>query len=73
MNNIRAFPNHISSEPPDLVDIHEAARLLHVKAGTLRQWNVRRVLPYYRIGSRVFYAKSDIAAYLQKCRMEAKQ
>ena len=72
MSNVKQFTGH--STPPDLwnlVDLEEAARLLHIKPGTHRQWNCRRKLPFYKVGNKAFYAKSDIAAYLNTQRVDS--
>lgn len=38
---------------------------------TLAQWrNEQRQLPYYKVGSRVFYKGSDILAFIEKNRVE---
>lgn len=62
--------DRIGDPESDLVDIHKAARMLHIKPGTLRQWTCKGKFPRYRIGNRTYYARADIHEYLESCRVE---
>lgn len=51
----------------------EAAAYLGIKAHTLDQWRSDKtnVIPYYKIGGRVFYRQEDLDEYLARCRVGA--
>jgi predicted DNA-binding transcriptional regulator AlpA len=49
----------------ELLDVAEAARLLHIKPGTLAQWRVYGKGPrFVRLGRAVRYTQKDLAAYV---------
>lgn len=49
----------------DYLHITQAAEELGVHVGTLKRWKAERYGPTpFRIGKRVFYRRSDIAAWL---------
>jgi excisionase family DNA binding protein len=50
----------------------EAADLLGVSTGTLEVWRCtqRYPLPYYKVGRKVFYRRSDVNAFLEARRCE---
>lgn len=55
----------------DLIDIDEAASLLHVKRASLFRYNMRRKLPFYKLGRKVYYDKADLLAFIESQRVEA--
>lgn len=49
-----------------------AAEYLGITARELKGLRARKALPFYRIGHRtVTYSPKDLAAFLEKCRVEA--
>lgn len=48
----------------NLINIKEAARLLGVSLYTLRNYVAWRRIPYIKIGRRVLFDVSDLAAYI---------
>ena len=50
----------------------EAAEYLKVSAQTLANWAVDEsiTLPYYKVGKKVQYRKSDLDEFLEKCKVE---
>ncbi len=58
---------------PQFLDNTEAAAYLGIEPGTLEVWRStkRQRIPYAKIGSLVRYAKSDLDAWLQTCRVAA--
>lgn len=51
----------------DLVDEHEAALILSVRPSTLSVWRStgRYRLPFLKVGRKVRYRRSDLAAWLE--------
>jgi Helix-turn-helix domain len=50
----------------DLLPEDDAAAALHQKPGTLRQWRWQHKGPsYIRIGKRIFYRKTVLAAFVE--------
>ena len=56
------------TDPPRMVPVGEAARILHVHPNTLRKWSDRGLIPTYRIGNRRDrrYAVEDLLAFLAR-------
>jgi predicted DNA-binding transcriptional regulator AlpA len=51
----------------DYIHITQAAEELGVHVGTLKRWKAERYGPKpFRLGKRVFYRRSDIAAWLEE-------
>jgi excisionase family DNA binding protein len=44
----------------DLLTVDEAARLLHLRPSTVRDWLLRRKITYVKLGGRVFIRRTDI-------------
>jgi excisionase family DNA binding protein len=55
----------------ELLTIAEAAKLLGVSASGMRRLQQERRVPFFKVGRCVRFAKSDLAAYLGKRRIEA--
>jgi len=60
----------IIKQSSDRLTPDEAADLIGVKPGTLAVWRAtkRYSLPYLKIGTRVYYARRDVEAFLDQCR-----
>lgn len=57
--------NNAARLDDDLLDVGEAARLLHLKPSTLNSWRVYGKGPrFVRLGRAVRYNKNDLAAYV---------
>ena len=56
------------ADPPRMVPVGEAARILHIHPNTLRKWSDRGLIPTYRIGHRRDrrYAVEDLLAFLAR-------
>ncbi len=50
----------------DLITRKEAAELLHISCTTLQLWTKEGKLPFYRIGRKVFYRRSEVLISLKK-------
>lgn len=60
----------ISAGVEPLIKSREAAKELGVTTGTLRQWRYnRKGPPHYKLGG-IRYRKSDIAAFIEACRVD---
>ena len=53
-------PIPINSEDADLITEKEAKEFLRVSKVTLKKWRDEKRIPFYRIGSRIRYKKSEI-------------
>jgi hypothetical protein len=56
---------------PVLLNDREAAELLRVKPCTVRNERVRKKLSFIRVGRRIFYSPEQIAAYVERQKVEA--
>jgi excisionase family DNA binding protein len=58
----------MTTQKTELLTDAEAAKILHVSAGTLSVWRStgRYRLPFVKIGRKVFYKRSDIDAWIEK-------
>lgn len=60
----------METQPPQMVDTAEAARLLRVKKNTLERWRTAGTGPaYHKVGSNVLYAIKDLNRYLAENRI----
>ncbi len=55
----------------ELLTIKDVAELLKVSTTTIRRLQQGRHLPFIKVGGAVRFAKSDLAEYLEKARVEA--
>ena len=44
----------------DLLDVNEAAKVLHISPYTLRGWVSQRYITYVKLGRRVFFRLADL-------------
>jgi excisionase family DNA binding protein len=44
----------------DLLDVNEAAKVLHISPYTLRGWVSKRYITYVKLGRRVFFRLADL-------------
>ena len=56
---------------PGLLTISEVAELLKLSVSTVRRLQRQRKIPFVRVGRSVRFARSDLAAYLEKRRVGA--
>ena len=57
----------------DAITDKEACLYLGFSAGTLSAWRSLKVcpIPYYKVGKRIFYKKSDLNIYIESCYIAA--
>jgi excisionase family DNA binding protein len=55
----------------ELLTIAEAAKLLGVSASGMRRLQQERRIPFFKVGRCVRFARSDLAAYLTRRRVES--
>lgn len=62
------------SELPTLLTESETAEILRIKKETLSTWRFakRYDLPWIKVGSRVFYDRAEVAAYIERQRQSAR-
>lgn len=63
-DNILPFPDRLTPK--------QTAQALGVSPATLAVWRCtgRYALPFYRVGSRVYYARHDVEAFIASRRIE---
>lgn len=60
-----------SLDPMELLTIKEVAQMLRISMPGVRRLQTGRHIPFFKIGGSVRFSKSDIAAYLERSRIEA--
>ena len=58
-------------DPEQLLDINEAAALLHVKTKTLYAWVSRNKIPYRKLGSLVRFHRGELIEWAKGTRQNA--
>ena len=61
-------PPQPQTPPDDLITENEARDFLHVSKVTLKKWRDDNKLPFYRIGTRIRYKKSELISSLNTVR-----
>ncbi len=56
----------------DRLSLPEGAAVLGVSRHTLRAWARQRRIPFYRLGRRIVFARSDLERFLAANRVRAK-
>jgi excisionase family DNA binding protein len=60
---------HVIEDPSsdqELIQIDEAAKILNVSVSTLHIYKKRGIIPFHRIGRRIYFRKSEILESLTK-------
>ena len=57
----------------ELLDVPEAAAVLHLKESTIRKWIYLRKLPHLKLGSRVFVRRQDIESKITESLVPARK
>jgi excisionase family DNA binding protein len=52
----------------NLLDIHQAAKLLNVKVSRLRTAILRKEIPFFKVGRLVRFHKDDLDRWIEKLR-----
>ena len=55
----------------DKVPLKHAAKILGVSPYTLRAWVRQRRVPFFRLGRRIVFSRSDLSEHLKQCRVTA--
>jgi excisionase family DNA binding protein len=53
----------------ELLTIPEVATLMRISAPTVRRLQQQRKIPFFKVGGRVRFMRSDVVAYLEKRRV----
>ncbi len=63
----------ITDPPPTLSELKElimdkqdVMQLLHISSGTLLNWRSEGILPYIKLGGKIYYYKPDILKLLER-------
>lgn len=62
-------PNDTDVSHQDLLDVQELALLLKVSPYSIYRLVQRRLIPFHRPRRKLLFARVDVEAYLQKCRI----
>jgi excisionase family DNA binding protein len=57
----------------DLLDVEEAAAVLHVKVATVRSWVLKSKVSYVKLGRRVFLRRGDLEQLIERSVVPAAQ
>ena len=61
------------NDEKEFLDTKEVAEKYGLKVGTLGQWrHKKKNLPFYKIGDKVLYKKTEIEAFLEKGKVQCK-
>ena len=55
----------------ELLTIAEVAKLLKISVPSVRRLQQQRRIPFFKVGGRIRFERSDIVAYLQKRRVHS--
>lgn len=55
----------------ELLIIAEAAELLRISVSSVRRLQQRRLIPFFKVGGGIRFARSDIVSYLEKSRVKS--
>jgi excisionase family DNA binding protein len=55
----------------ELLTIPEVARLLRISVPSVRRLQQQRLIPFFKVGGRIRFARSDLVAYLHKRRVHS--
>ncbi|MEO8402994.1 MAG: helix-turn-helix domain-containing protein [Chitinophagaceae bacterium] len=50
----------------DWLDKQDVLTLMHISASTLQVWRSKKILPFARIGAKIYYRKSDLLKLLEE-------
>ena len=50
----------------DLLSVEEAASFLHVQGSTVRDWVLKKKVPYVKLGRRVFLRRQELEALIER-------
>ncbi len=56
----------------DLLNVEEAATVLHITVATMRSWILKSRVPYVKLGRRVFLRHSDLEKLIEQSVVPAK-
>lgn len=55
------------NQETDLLTVDEAARFLHLRPSTVRDWIYKKRIPYVKLSRRVFLLRCDLEALVSRC------
>jgi len=68
--------NHQASKPPlsgnsseVWLDKQDILQRMHISSRTLQQWRKKKILPYSRIGRKIWYREADLLELLEKAKV----
>jgi hypothetical protein len=66
------FNGSVSDTNPSQVwlDKQDILQRMHVSSSTLQKWRKKKLLPYSRLGRKIYYLESDVQKMLENARVE---
>jgi len=52
------------------LDKQDILQRMHVSSSTLQKWRKKKLLPYSRLGRKIYYLESDLLMMLENARVE---
>lgn len=56
----------------EFLNVQEAAVFLGISVDTIYSWTMRKQIPHYKLGRLVRFKRSELIAYMEGLRVEAK-
>jgi excisionase family DNA binding protein len=53
-------------EEPELIKISEVSKILKVSLPTIHTWKKQGKIPFYRLGSKIFFKRNEVLEVLKK-------
>lgn len=63
--------NSDTSEKKLYLSVEETAKMLGIKPGTLYNLNLKRELPFHKVGKTLLYKRSDVLEYIDSHRVSS--
>jgi excisionase family DNA binding protein len=67
----KILDSKLSASSDKLLDSQEACFFLGISKSTLYKMNLRKEVPYYKPGKKVYYSKSDLLNYITRNRFKS--
>jgi len=52
------------------LDKQDILQRMHISSSTLQKWRKKKLLPYSRLGRKIYYLESDVQKMLENARVE---
>lgn len=72
-NELKSFLKNSMKEEETLLNIVEACQLLKVSKVTIHKWKKNKILPFHRIGRKIYFKRSEVIDSLKFINDKRKQ